>query len=845
MGKKVKSLTIKPQSGSNGTYFASWDFTTPYITSVKSSKLKAGSIVAIKSGAKYYNGASIPSWVFQNQWYVVQVTGDRVVLGENTAHTHNIMSPIKASNISPVSGTDDIVTKKNTLDHYTVKWYYATGDGVWFDGGSSDVTLKNVTYSAPGNAKKIKVSVKPVSKKYKKNNKDTNYWTGTAVTKVYSISETNPDVPQGLKVELNKYKLTASVDNISDGKTDKIEFQVYKGNKKFKTGIADVKTARASFSCDVKAGDDYRVRCRAINVLKKVKAYSAWTEYSNSVNTIPSVPSPYYDIKCYALSETSIRVDWPKVKNATKYEVQYSDEMRNLDGSTDVSSGTYNFNYAIINGLETGKTWFFRVRAVNDVGESGWTSIARTVIGKDPAAPTTWSSTTTAISGDPVILYWVHNSEDGSKQTKAQIELDINGKVSTETIMYSEDDEETNSSYSIDTSTYVEGVNIKWRVRTMGVTGKYGDWSIQRVIDIYAPPTLEISVTDKNGVDLDTVTSFPFYLSGIPGPETQTPTGYSISISANESYYTIDNIGNEKIVSEGEVVYSRFIDTNNDLLLEFMPSNIDLENGVEYTITCILSMNSGLTAEATTTFDVSWIDEVYEPDASISFDDETLVTYIKPYCVDDNEDYIENIHLSVYRREYDGKFTEIETNISNVMDTTVVDPHPSLDYARYRIVAISDDTGSVSYYDVPAYPINEKAVIIQWDESWSNFDVINEDELEEPPWSGSLLRLPYNIDVDNSNKIDVSLIEYYGRSHPVSYYGTQVGETATWKVSIDRTDIDTLYALRRLSKWMGDVYVREPSGSGYWASISVSYNQTHGNLTIPVTMNVTRVEGGK
>ena len=43
---------------------------------------------------------------------------------------------------------------------------------------------------------------------------------------------------------------------------------------------------------------------------------------------------------------------------------------------------------------------------------------------------------------------------------------------------------------------------------------------------------------------------------------------------------------------------------------------------------------------------------------------------------------------------------------------------------------------------------------------------------------------------------------------------------------------------------MGDVYVREPSGSGYWASISISFNKNHCELSIPVSISVTRVEGG-
>ena len=106
------------------------------------------------------------------------------------------------------------------------------------------------------------------------------------------------------------------------------------------------------------------------------------------------------------------------------------------------------------------------------------------------------------------------------------------------------------------------------------------------------------------------------------------------------------------------------------------------------------------------------------------------------------------------------------------------------------------------------------------------------------------MKLPYNIDVSENRSLDVSLVKYIGRRNPVSYYGTQVGETANWKVDVPKSDKETLYALRRLSIYMGDVYVREPSGSGYWASISVSFSQTHRELKIPVTLNITRVEGG-
>lgn len=70
-----------------------------------------------------------------------------------------------------------------------------------------------------------------------------------------------------------------------------------------------------------------------------------------------------------------------------------------------------------------------------------------------------------------------------------------------------------------------------------------------------------------------------------------------------------------------------------------------------------------------------------------------------------------------------------------------------------------------------------------------------------------------------------------------------MGVASTWKTDVPKTDMDTLSMLRRLSIYMGDCYVREPSGSGYWANVAVSFEQTHNTLVIPVTLTLTRVEG--
>ncbi len=837
----VKELSIKRQSGNNNSFYATWTFDGT-ITDTSSGSVNEGDWVTIKSGATYYNGVSIPDWVMNDEWCVVQVTGDRAVLGQNRSGSNNIQSPINVNDLNGGSGGSSSISE-DTLNNFTVKWFYDTGDGVWFSGSSTTTTEKNAIYSPPSNSIRIKVDVTPNSKTHTVNNKSTPYWIGTSKTLIYSMAGEPPEKPSTPSVNIDKLQITASIDNISDPRTDQIEFAIYNGNIMVSSTISTVVTCRASVSSVIIAGGKYRVRCRSINLNGSTKVYGEWSDFSSELTTIPA---PVSDVQCSGDSKTSVKVTWTASSTATSYKVEYAVNKDYFDSSTQTSSTTVTNNIAYVLGLDSGQEWFFRVCANNSNGDSEWSEIVSIVIGTDPAAPTTWSSTTTAIVGESLTLYWVHNSADNSSQTYAELELYVNDTKNTYTIQNTTDENEKDktSSYSIDTTKYPEGTVIKWRVRTAGATKVYGDWSVQRIINIYAKPTLELGIINSSDVSISTITSFPFYITAETGPKTQTPIGYHLLITSDQSYETVDSIGNVKMVNAGDEVYSKYFDISTQLMIELSAGNIDLENGISYTITCTASMDSGLIAESTAQFNVSWTDAEYEPNISISVDTNSYSAYIKPYCITADGNIVTDVTLSVYRREFDGSFTEIIKDLDNTKNIFITDPHPALDYARYRIVATSKTTGAISFYDAPGYPIGGKAVIIQWDEEWRNLENTSSAAQEEPIWTGSLLKLPYNIDVSDNNSPDVSLVKYIGRKRPVSYYGTQIGSTSTWNVEIEKSDTETLYALRRLQVWMGDCYVREPSGSGYWASITVSFSQKHTGLTIPVTLNITRVEGG-
>lgn len=781
------------------------------------------------------------------------VVGQKLIIsGTKTTVKKNTTSKAKVLVFGLQSDTDRTLytvwswDKSNTKEYQT-HWFYDTGDGVWFEGDLGTTTSKQDTYTAPENAKRIKFAVRPVSKTRKVRGKETSYWTASWSTKqTYDFVNNPPTTPPVPEVTLEDYRLTAKLENL-DVNAISIQFKVVQDDTtvyKISNTTIKTETNSAQYACIVAPGSSYKVACRSA----RATLYSDWSEFSSAVYTIPSAPAGF--TVCKANSETSVYLEWNAVTNATKYDIEYATKREYFDGSDATTTlNDIEFTHYEITGLETGNEYFFRLRAKNDKaeGESGWSEISSVAIGDIPSAPTTWSSTTTAITGEPLNLYWVHNAKDGSSQTYAELELIVGSNGTVYEIKNSDDEDEKDktSVYPVDTSQYVEGTTIRWRVRTSGVMEKsYGDWSVERVVNIYAQPTLAIDITDVEGNSIEEVTGFPFYVPMLAGPSSQTPIGYHVVITSNEMYETIDDIGNIKVITAGQEVYSKYFDVMLSPTIEFSANNIDLENNMTYTLTCAVTMNSGLTTETSMEFTVAWTDMEYEPNAEIGIDYDTLTAWIRPYCEDENGVLIENLYLSVYRREFDGSFTELIKNVENSDSLFITDPHPALDYARYRIVATDRDTGAVSYCDLAGYPVGETAIVMQWDEAWSVFDTTNSDDFEEPTYSGSLLKLPYNVDVSDNHNSDVSMIEYIGRKRPVSYYGTQLGHTATWNVAIAKNDKETLYALRRLAIWMGDVYVREPSGSGYWANVTVSFSQKHLELTIPVTLGITRVEGG-
>ena len=70
--------------------------------------LKAGDLVSLTSDAKYYTGATVPNWVKNKNWYVEEVSGDRVIINKSEDGENAIESPVNAKYLKLVKEKSDL-----------------------------------------------------------------------------------------------------------------------------------------------------------------------------------------------------------------------------------------------------------------------------------------------------------------------------------------------------------------------------------------------------------------------------------------------------------------------------------------------------------------------------------------------------------------------------------------------------------------------------------------------------------------------------------------------------------------------------------------------------------------
>ena len=767
--------------------------------------------------------------------------------------------------VGVVSGEDRKVyaqwkdSKYKLTEKYAYDWEYY--DGRWLPGanGESDAAEAEVKskkaifrneWDAPSNATSVRCRIKPIAKTYKSGkNTKSRYSSGWSKKHKHNFLADKLPTPE-VTAELDDNGVTAIINVKSDDDDCNycdIEWYTPGTNGKKVGGKNDYRCdGECEYKMTMTLGVRWKFRARVRTTKNATKGVSNWSSWTDVLEAKPAKPT---EANASATDSDAAKVTWKAAAGAKTYTVERvaddpayfksnPDEVVSVDG---IVGTTF-----LPTGLETGHRWYFRVQAVNDSGESGWSNIADTVLATVPEAPTTFDTEAAFVVGDTVRLRWTHNCEDESEQTAAQVELKSGS--STVTVSVGED-----LYHDLSLSGYTDGSEVEWRVRTKGAHPDWSPWSATRSFSVYERPTLMCVAARQDGTPLDEdapLLAYPISVTLDASGGGNEVSGYHITvISESETSYT-DDYGDDVTIAAGEVVFDADFNVQDDpFTVELQAADgLFLQDATDYSVIADVSMQSGLRAVSDPyPFTVEFDSTVPEPSAEVFFDRDTLTATVSPACYALDEDGIETdtlldgITLSVLRLSQDGSTTMLQRGIANDGLLSVIDPHADFDECWYRVIATETATGMSAVSEVYA-PSPHSTCCIQWDERFSSItaDEVDEEELE---FVGTRIDGLYNLEFEESGSVQSEDVEYIGRKFPVSYYGTQKGYTATYQIEFPKEDVQTYRKARQLQGLLDDVYIREPSGVGFWAHCSsVRLSRSFDSMSVKLTVEAVRVD---
>lgn len=526
-------------------------------------------------------------------------------------------------------------------------------------------------------------------------------------------------------------------------------------------------------------------------------------------------------------------------------EIYYSDNKSYVeypDGNDQKKTASFTYYCAdgdsmySIGNIDTSGALYFSMRLKSGTGYSQVSNVMSVNVGATATAPTPTFEAGTVVTDEPVTLTWVHNCSDGSVQTAYHLYVMAGGTTVVDETVTSD-----NQYRELDLSSVKSGSTIEWTVATAGANGKMGEACATQRFLAYRRPSITIAV------DNQTVKELPLKLTATQDDTEQKALEWDVVMTVQEETTIQDNLGNDVPLRKGTEVYrGRIMDGEGfgEQKLELPIGATDADWPDDAKLKIEVSM--------LTTVGVSSKSKSIEITTDFSNQDIFVYGFARPIgmwqcaiepmasSVGGNADCT----LSIYRINDDGSYTSIVEGVPN-NGTVATDPFPNFGECTYRIVANSNKTDRMYVADCVA-DIEGTSILMQWGTptTHTETDPDNDSMTEVSDITANWVELPYDIKITEKRQKDVSLKKYIGRTHEVAYYGTLISDTGTWTADLCKlTDGFTLSQLRTLGEYMGNVYVREPSGLGYWAHVDVdSIETSYNSLKQPVSLSVTRVE---
>ncbi len=485
-----------------------------------------------------------------------------------------------------------------------------------------------------------------------------------------------------------------------------------------------------------------------------------------------------------------------------------------------------------ISGLETGKTWYFKLRFYMNDGNtteySPWSDMVSLDLTSAPQTPSLVLSSEAVIPGETFDASWAYVSTDGTRQTYAEICLVTE---SGGTLTYGDVVAKTTTSQRLTLDPvelgWTEGQTKLLALRVVSASGRSSEWSGYEPIHIVEPVTCSITATSLVSETADGRT----YMALKEMPMTVTVTGAgntnitSLVIERADSYHLDRPDEGDYDGYEGEAVYvySQTGDAQIIVSLEALIGRLD--DGAPYRLVATVSDAYGQKATATQDFEVHWTHQALMPYVMTDLNTDYNVAMITPL---EPSGTLATDTCDIYRLSIDKPVLIYK---GAVFGETYVDPYPTMgeESGGYRVVfrtANDDyitDGNQIAMTDASEY-LDMKGTLIDFDEA--------------------RIHLTRKVELSHDWSKNFTETHYLGGSVQGDWNPAVSRSGSVSSVAITLLDMDEIRQMRRLATYPGLCHIRTYDGSNFDCNINVSESRSHdkGGYQVNYTMKITRVD---
>lgn len=510
--------------------------------------------------------------------------------------------------------------------------------------------------------------------------------------------------------------------------------------------------------------------------------------------------------------------DWPW-NAANGAEISWSDHDDAWESNDEPDS--YEIPYLkaskwYISGLDTGRTWYVRVRLFIKNGDEytfgAWSDIISIDLAEVPSVPVLVLASGVITPDGSVNAYWAYSADDGTSQLYAEI---ADAVYESDAWHYDDVIAHVAGAQNVE----LKAAEIGWAagsthylaVRVMSSAGKFSDkWS--NLVAVKVAPALSCNIASTSLIDetlliedesitVKALKDLPLSVT-VEGADEECTTEVAIERVSDYRVMRPDEKNFDGF--KDETVASEVIEGSGTVEISADDVTGSLDDGADYRIIATVRDNLGRSVSDEVLFIVDWTHQALIPEGTVQVDNANYAALITPKAP---AGALSTDRVDIYRLS--NGYPELIYPDAE-FGKTYVDPYPAIGELGGHRLVFKTAAGD--------YITEDKRM------AWKDFYDEDNDQLDIPvniiDFNGIRVEIEYDIDLSDKFEKDYEETVYLDGSIEGNY-GKSVKRKTNIGTSVVTDDIELIQELSRLCDYSGPMHIRTKDGSSYWANVDV------------------------